>query len=276
MSMTHSRTKSIGVFDSGFGGLSVLKELKKRLPRYDYIYLGDTARAPYGPRNPEDVLQFSKEAVDFLFNKGAELIVFACNTASAEALRTIQQTYLAERYGSEKRILGVVVPIAEYIAEIGAKRVGVVATLGTVRSGAYVREIQRHAPEALVFQNAAPLLVSLVEDGNHASEEVLAKIKEYIKPLLQERIDTLVLGCTHYGHLEPLFKKAVGLDVRVIPGAPIVAEKLASYFDRHKDIEESLSTGGTVTFYTTGALDKFESLGELFFGDTLKAVHTKL
>lgn len=274
--MKQHRIKSIGVFDSGFGGLSVLKELKKRLPQYDYVYLGDTARAPYGPREPEDVLQFSKEAVDFLFKEGAELIVFACNTASAEALRTIQQTYLAERYGTEKRVLGVVVPIAEYVASVGAKRVGVVATLGTVRSGAYVREIQRHAPEVLVFQNAAPLLVSLVEEGKHESEEALLRITEYVEPLLRERIDTLVLGCTHYGHLEPLFKKAAGPDVRVISGAPIVAEKLASYFERHTDIEESLSTGGGVTFYTTGELDRFESLGELFFGSPLKAVFAKL
>ncbi len=271
-----ARTKSIGVFDSGFGGLSVLKALKERLPEYDYIYLGDTARAPYGPRTSSEVLAFSKEAVDFLFGKGAELIVFACNTASAEALREIQQGYLREKYGNEKRVLGVIVPIAEYVGEIGAKRIGVVATEGTVRSGTYVREIQKYAPEAEVFQNAAPMLVPLVEEGKHESEEALIRVTEYIQPLLKENIDTLVLGCTHYGHLEPLFKKAAGESVRVISGAPVVAEKLSEYFVRHSEIESTLAKGKKTEFYTTGDADAFETLGKLFFGAPISGTQAQL
>ena len=188
----------IGFFDSGFGGLHVLRGITARLPEYDYIYLGDSARAPYGPRSSDEVYSFTKQGVEFLFAHGAEIVVLACNTASSEALRKIQQGYQKE--GSNKKVLGVLIPFAEAAAaHTKNKRVGVMATEGTVRSNAFPREITKVDSAIQVFQQSCPMLVPLVEAGQQDSEQADELIRTYVTPLLEKNIDTLVLGCTHYG-----------------------------------------------------------------------------
>src|SRR3990167_4735526 len=205
----------IGLFDSGFGGLHVLRGITARLPKYDYIYLGDSARAPYGPRSSEEVYTYTKQGVEFLFDRGAEFVVLACNTASSEALRKIQQEYLRE--ASSKKVLGVLIPFAEAAAaRTRSRRVGVMATEGTVRSGSFPREITKVDGAIQVFQQACPLLVPLVEAGEHDSARMDELIREYAAPLLEKDIDTLVLGCTHYGILEEKIRAAVGSGMQII------------------------------------------------------------
>jgi len=259
----------IGFFDSGFGGLHVLRGVVKRLPQYDYLYLGDSARAPYGPRSSEEVYAFTKQGVEFLFAHGAGLVVLACNTASSEALRKLQSDYAAD---PKKKVLGVLIPFAEAAAaQTRIKRVGVIATEGTVRSGSFVREITKVDPAIQVFQSASPLLVPLVEAGRQDSEEADALIRGYVAPLLAEKIDTLVLGCTHYGILEEKIRAAVGPEMRIISERDVVPEKLAEYLKRHPDIEARLTRGGARQFYSTGPAARFEELGSVFFGEALRA-----
>ena len=187
----------IGLFDSGFGGLYILRGIVKELPQYSYIYLGDSARAPYGPRSNEEVYAFTKQGVEFLFENGANLVVLACNTASSEALRKIQHEYHRD---DTQKVLGVLIPFAEAaVRQTVNKRIGILATEGTVQSGAFEREIKKIDPQITVFQQACPLLVPLVEAGEQDSENADVLIRKYLKPILAEDIDTLVLGCTHYG-----------------------------------------------------------------------------
>jgi glutamate racemase len=266
----------IGIFDSGFGGLSILKAIQKELPQYRYIYLGDTHRSPYGNRSAKEILTFSKQAVDFLFNEGCELVIFACNTASAEALRTIQQSYLHTKHGKEKRLLGVIVPTAEHVAEKGGKKIGILATTGTVRSGTFPREIKKLLTDAKVFQSAAPLLVPLVEDGKHNSKEVFKLLEQYLKPLLAKDIDVLILGCTHYEHLEPAVRRITGKKVFVISQGTVVAKKFKDYLTRHPDIESKLSRRRGVKFYSTDKNGSFKRHSRLFFGRTISPQHAKL
>ena len=259
----------IGFFDSGFGGLSVLREVVKRLPQYDYIYLGDSARAPYGPRSFEEVYAYTKEGVEFLFAHGAELVILACNTASSEALRKIQSDYAGD---ARRKVLGVLVPFAEAAAaHTRNKYVGVLATEGTVRSQSFVREITKIDPSITVFQKACPLLVPLVEAGKHNSKRADVLIREYAAPLLAEKIDTLVLGCTHYGFLEEKIRAVIGPTVHIISERDIVPEKLAEYLKRHPEVAERLTREGSRQFYSTGDLERFEKLGSVFFGSPFKA-----
>lgn len=275
--MSSKRTKSIGVFDSGLGGLTVLKALQKKMPQYRYVYLADSARAPYGDRSASEVLAYAKQAVDFLFSKKCDLVVFACNTVSAEALRSIQQTYLHQKHGTEKRVLGVIVPTAEYIAEKKRHaRIGVVGTVGMVRSGTFPREILKFLPHAKVFQEPAPLLVPLVESGERDRHAIDTLVREYVKPLLKKKIDTLVLGCTHYGHLISYFRRAVGKHVSIIAEEKIIAPKLAQYLRRHPEIESSLKKGGGTVYFSTGAHDDFKRMSTLFFGKPVSLKRAKL
>ncbi|HEX8993969.1 MAG TPA: glutamate racemase [Candidatus Paceibacterota bacterium] len=275
--MKTRRTKSIGVFDSGFGGLAILKEVVKQLPEYNYVYLGDNARAPYGARSMEVVYEFTKQAVDFLFAQGCDLVVLACNTASAEALRKIQQDYLPKKYGSHKRVLGVIVPaIEETIVQTETKRVGVIATEGTVSSRAFSRELSKAHPGIEVFEQACPLLVPLVEAGEHRSDIADLVLAQYLKPLLKKRIDTLVLGCTHYGHLETKIKKIVTSDVSVISEGKIVAKKLKDYLKRHPEIEGALSRKSKLAFYSTDIGERFDMLGTIFFGKPIVSKKAEL
>jgi len=264
----------IGFFDSGFGGLHVLRGITKRLPGYDYIYLGDSARAPYGPRTSGEVYKYTKQGVGFLFDRGAELVVLACNTASSEALRKIQQEYLREK--SSKKVLGVLIPFAEAAAACTKnKRVGVMATEGTVRSGSFPREITKVDGGITVFQQACPLLVPLVEAGKQDSKEADALIRDYTAPLLKENIDTLVLGCTHYGILEEKIRVCVGDGIHIVSERDVVSESLAAYLKRHTELEMR-EKNGTVHFYCTGERERFETLGGVFFGKEIQAEQVTL
>lgn len=265
----------IGLFDSGFGGLHVLRGITKRLPGYDYTYLGDSARAPYGPRTLNEVYAFTKQGVEFLFSHGAELVVLACNTASSEALRKIQQGYQKE--GSNRKVLGVLIPFAEAAAaRTKNKRVGVIATEGTVRSNSFVREITKADSTIQVFQQACPLLVPLVEAGGQDSARADELIRGYVAPLLEKDIDTLVLGCTHYGILEGKIQAAIGADIGIISEDEVMPESLAAYLKRHPEFEQRIGKDGAVRFYCTGDTKTFNTLGSVFFEKTVKAEQVTL
>lgn len=269
------RKYSIGVFDSGFGGIQILKHIVKELPQYNYIYLGDTARVPYGSRSQEVVLDFVIQAVDFLFKKDCQLIIFACNTASAKALRKIQREYLPKYY-SDKKVLGVIVPAVEDATCNGYKSVGVIATQGSVASGAFVCEINKINPKIKVFQQACPLLVPIVEAGEEKSQITDLMLKKYLKPFINKQIDALILGCTHYGFLEDKIKKIVGKDVKVINEGKIVAKKLKDYLERHSEIEKVLGKKSKLKFFTTDLTEGFQILGSKFFGKKIKPERVNL
>ncbi|HCI04771.1 TPA: glutamate racemase [Patescibacteria group bacterium] len=267
---------TIGVFDSGFGGLLILKDIVKRLPQYDYMYLADSARAPYGDHSKEAVYNFTEQAVDFLFKKGCEIIVLACNTASAEALRRIQQEYLPKRY-PERRVLGVIVPASEAASEFTKNgRVGVLATTGTVLSKTFPAELKKINNKTKVFQKACPLLVPLIENGEHDTVTLAAALEDYLSFFKNKNVDTLILGCTHYGVLEKKIKRSIGADVSIVSEGKIVADKLADYLKRHNEIEKFLLKGKKRIFYTTDLTARFESLGSKFFGQKLKPIKIRL
>lgn len=252
------RNKKIGVFDSGFGGLTVLKSIRAKLPEYDYIYLGDSARAPYGNRGQKEIYEFTKQAVDFLFNHNCELIILACNTASAEALRKIQQEYLPKNH-PKKRVLGVVIPTCEYVVEKGYKKVGVMATASTVESKSYIAEIKKLDQDAQVTQKACPLLVPIIESGQVDKKALSLILDDYLKYL--ENTKAIILGCTHYEIIEKeITKKAK--DSKVISQSKIVADKLADYLKKHPEIENKLSRNGKVKYYSTDMTNRFKEFGE--------------
>lgn len=256
----------IGVFDSGFGGLTVLKEFLKILPEYDYMYLGDNARAPYGNKSDEVICNYTKEAVDFLFKEGCELVIIACHTASAKALRRIQQEYLPADY-PEKRVLGVVVPLVEEAAKLsGDKRVGIIGTKAMIESHIYGKEFKKAAETVEIYEQACPLLVPLVEEGWTKRPETQMILKKYLRPLKEKKIDTLILSCTHYPLLEKNISGIMGRRVKIINPAIVVAEKLADYLRRHPEIETKLSKNKKRMFFTTDDENKFKELGRKFLG----------
>jgi len=268
--------KKIGVFDSGYGGLTVLKEILSILPDFNYVYLGDTARAPYGHLSREKVLEYSKQAVDFLFAQDCELIIFACNTASAEALRKIQQEYLPNKY-PKKRVLGVIIPAAEYIFENHTpQKVGVIGTVGTIESGTYVAEIKKIDSKVEVFQNACPMLVPLIEAGKTSGVEVDEYLKIYLSPLLVQKIDTLILGCTHYALLEPEIKKVVNKNIKIINQSLVVAKKVQDYLSRHPEIEKTLAQNSQVAYFTTGKKETFAEFGSKIMGKKIDPDEIKI
>lgn len=272
----NNQNKAIGVFDSGFGGLHILRGIVKKLPEHDFIYLGDAARVPYGNRSPETVCSFAIQAVDFLFKKKCALIIFACNTASGDALRRIQKKYLPKFHPGGK-VLGVIIPAAEFAA-IKTKngRVGVMATKGAVSSGAFKRELLKINSKIKVFQNACPLLVPLIEAGEHNSEAMDIFLKKYLAPLISKKIDTLILGCTHYGILENKIKKIAGKNIHIISEADIVAAKLKDYLKRHPEVEKRLAKNGRRTFYSTDLTENFRTLGGKFFGRKIEVQKANL
>lgn len=257
----------IGIFDSGFGGLRVARTIIEKLPAYDYLYLGDTARAPYGDRTRDEIDAFTREAVSWLTGRGASLVILACNTASSEALRTVQREQVSR--SGRANTLGVLIPAAEAaVRATRGRRVGVLATTGTVRSGAYPREIAKLDPNISVYQSAAPELVPLIEAGRHDDPEISSLLQRYLDPLVRERVDTLILGCTHYGILGHRIRELLG-DMTVISGEDVVADSLAGYLGRHGDIEAGITRGSTRSFYTTGDTDTFARLGSEFFGEAI-------
>ena len=251
----------IGVFDSGFGGLTVMKKLVKKLPDYDYLYLGDNARAPYGTRSFDTVYKYTLEAVQWLFAKGCPLVVLACNTASAKALRTIQQTVLPD-LAPDNRVLGVIRPTTEVIGEYSKSgEIGIMATPGTVDSGSYPIEIEKFFPDLKVYQQACPLLVPLIENNDYQNEGADFFISKYVKKLLTQSasIDTILLACTHYPLVAGQISAAAGEGIRVISQDDIVAESLADYLKRHPEMEQRLARKGTRSFYTTDSTDDFDT-----------------
>lgn len=257
----------IGFFDSGFGGLTVLKEVVKVLPEYSYVYLGDNARTPYGSRSQEVIYQYTIEGVEELFRQGAELVILACNTASAVALRKIQQEYLPQFY-PDKKVLGIIIPTAEEMA--GFENIGIFATEATVDSGVYVGEILKFNSDADIFHQACPLIVPVIESGEFDQLENI--VQKYVKGFFSknDKIDVVILGCTHYAIIENIFRKYVPEDVRIISQGKIVAEKLEKYLARHGEIESRLSRNGDGLFLTTENSPHIQQLAEIFYGKKIE------
>ena len=265
----------IGIFDSGYGGLTVLKEIVKALPQYDYLYLGDNARTPYGTRSFETVYEYTLECVKELFDNGCHLVILACNTASAKALRTIQQKDLFV-IAPSKRVLGVIRPTTEIVGKYSkTNHIGVLGTTGTVASDSYPIEIKKFFPKIKVFQHACPMWVPLVENNEFESDGADFFIKKDLKSLLKQspKIDTIILGCTHYPLLIKKIKKYLPKNIKLLSQGEIVAHRLSDYLSRHPEIEKNCSKGKTLTFYTTDSSENFDKNAELFFGKKIKSLH---
>ncbi len=271
-------TSPIGIFDSGYGGLTILSDLKKILPEYDYLYLGDNARAPYGPRSFDVVYQFTLEAVNYLFEQGCELVILACNTASAKALRTIQQNDLP-LMAPHKRVLGVIRPTSEVIGNYSEnKHVGILATEGTIKSDSYRLEIAKFFPELEINQKSCPMWVPLIENQLHEEEGGKWFIKRDIQRLLEKdpKIDTLLLGCTHYPLVAPIVREIVGEGVKVITQGEIVADSLKVYLDRHSSMNQRCSKNGTITYLTTETAEDFDKRASTFLNEPIRSNHVIL
>lgn len=262
----------IGVFDSGYGGLTVLKPMMELLPEYDYIYFGDNARAPYGNHSAENIIKFSEQAVEYLFDQGATLIVFACNTTSSVALRHIQQKYLNGKEEKDRKILGVLIPVAEKAVKTTRNnRVGVVGTKATIASHTYEIEINKINPETSVFSKACPLLVPFIEENWHNKPEATSILKKYLRELKTKNIDSLILGCTHYPFMEKHFKQIMGKRVQILLSGEITAESLKKYLSRHPEIESKISKNKTRQFMTTDDPVTFQEFTEKYLGVKIKA-----
>jgi glutamate racemase len=273
-----STSSPIGVFDSGYGGLTVLKAIVEKLPSYDYIYFGDNARAPYGNRSFETVYEYTLQSVEWLLQKGCPLIILACNTASAKALRSIQQRDLP-KFGDNKRVLGVIRPSAEVIGTYTkTNQIGILGTNGTVESMSYPLEIQKLFPQIVVYQHACPLWVPLVENNEYSSPGADYFIKKDLNELLNKspEIDTILLACTHYPLLADKIKKYIPPNVQLISQGEIVADSLENYLFRHPEIEEKCSKNGQIQFYTTDSVKDFDKHSAIFFGKPVISNHIDL
>ena len=271
----------IGIFDSGYGGLTILNKIRQLLPEYDYLYLGDNARAPYGTRSFDVIYEYTLQAVNYLHEQGCNLIILACNTASAKALRTIQQRDINP---DEVRVLGVIRPTVEVVpARTRTKHIGVLATPGTVASESYVIELLKQDPTLVVTQQACPMWVPLIEAGEHLSEGADYFVEKYLTELLTRDplIDTIILGCTHYPLLQDKiedFLKRTNRQISVIAQGAIVANSLQDYLLRHPDIAERAKMGGkrTITYLTTESATKFAESASIFLSTPITANHIEL
>lgn len=268
----------IGIFDSGYGGLTVLKEIIKELPEYDYLYLGDNARAPYGNRSFDTVYHYTLGCVKWFFQKGCHLVILACNTASAKALRTIQQNDL-QKIDPAKRVLGVIRPTAEVIGDLTESgAVGILATSGTVLSESYPMEIGKFFPELKVYQEACPMWVPLIENNEHNSHGADYFVKKYLHNIFEkgESIDVVLLGCTHYPLLASKIEEYLPVGVKLISQGVIVAKSLAGYLTRHPEIEVCCSKNGKREFYTTDSTEDFDNHAMNFYGEHVNSIHVTL
>lgn len=268
----------IGVFDSGYGGLTILKEIKNVLPDYDYLYLGDNARAPYGERSFDVVYDFTLQAVRHLFDQGCNLVILACNTASAKALRTIQQNDLP-KINPAKRVLGVIIPTVEALGNISKSgHIGVLATPGTIQSHSYLIEAKKLYPEMIVSEQACPMWVPLVENGEAESDGADFFVNKYLSQILKRdpMIDTLLLGCTHYPLLLPKIRKVIPDSIKAVPQGKIVADSLKDYLHRHTEIENACSKNATINFLTSENPDKFNRLASIFLSRRVEAERISL
>jgi glutamate racemase len=273
-----STTQPIGIFDSGYGGLTVLKEIISKLPDYDYIYLGDNARAPYGVRSFETVYHYTLECVQWLFQKNCPLVILACNTASAKALRSIQQKDLPLMEGN-KRVLGVIRPTSEIIGSFTkTNSVGILATSGTVQSESYLLEIEKFFPEIKIYQEACPMWVPLVENNEYNNEGADYFIKKHLKNIFDkgENIDTILLACTHYPLLKEEIEKFLPEGVTLLSQGEIIANSLADYLNRHPEIEGKCTKTGKRSFFTTDSTQDFDSHASIFFGEPVSSRHVDL
>ena len=264
---------SIGVFDSGYGGLTILRELQRRLQDYDWLYLGDNARAPYGNRSFEIVYEFTRQAVMTLFERGCHLVILACNTASAKALRTIQQQDLP-KIAPERRVLGVIRPTVEALGDISRNgHIGILATPGTVRSRSYSLETAKLYPGMIVTETEAPMWAPLVENGEAHNPGADYFVKKYVDALLEAdpQTDTIVLGCTHYPILLPKIRQYTPPHIRIIGQGDLVAESLADYLRRHPEIERRCTKGGKTEYLTTESPDKFNGIASYFMRARVEA-----
>lgn len=271
-------SKPIGVFDSGYGGLTVLKEIVTTLPEYDYVYLGDNARAPYGSRSFDTVYHYTWQCVQWFFNRGCNLIILACNTASAKALRTIQQKNLANAYPG-KRVLGVIRPTTEIIGSFSKTgHVGVFGTQGTVNSNSYPIEIQKFFPGLQVHQEACPMWVPLIENNEHNKPGADYFVKKHVDQLLghASEIDTVLLACTHYPLLTGKISQFLPGGIKIVSQGEIVAKSLKDYLARHPEMETLCSKNGSRSFFTTDDPADFDAHASIFLGDPLQSTHIEL
>lgn len=270
--------KPIGVFDSGYGGLTILRELVNKLPPYDYMYLGDNARTPYGTRSFDAVYQYTLQCVKWFFTQGCPLVILACNTASAKALRTIQQKDLPV-IDRDKRVLGVIRPTAEIIGGFTkTNTIGVLGTKGTIQSESYLIEIKNFFPEVKVFQQACPLWVPLVESNEYETEGADYFIKKNIDELIAQsnEIDTILLACTHYPLLLKKIQQFTPDRINIISQGEIIADSLKDYLHRHPEIEAKCSKTGEVKLYTTDSEEDFNRHSATFFGKALQSMHINI
>lgn len=269
----------IGIFDSGYGGLTVFRSIADQLPGYDYIYLGDNARAPYGNRSFNTIHEYTWECVQLLFEMGCPLVILACNTASAKALRTIQQQDLKNE-DPAKRVLGVIRPTAEVIGNYSkTKNIGVLGTKGTVQSGSYLIEINNFFPDVKVNQQACPLWVPLIENGESDLPGADYFVKKYLDQVLaqSDQIDTILLACTHYPLLQEKIIAYLPAHIKVVPQGDIVAKSLKNYLDRHPEMEQKLTKNGTQQFFTTSDdTADFDHHASNFFGEQVKSKYIPL
>ncbi len=268
-----SKSLSIGVFDSGFGGLTVFKSIAQKLPEYNYIYLGDNARSPYGDHSFETVYQYTLECVEWLFEQGCPLVILACNTASAKALRSIQQLDLPKKYPNH-RVLGVIRPTAEVVGNYTkTKHIGVMGTRGTVNSGSYPIEINNFFPTLKVHQQSCPMWVPIIENGEHLQEGADYFVSKYIEELMEQssEIDCILLACTHYPLLMPKIESYLPKNIKLLLQGEIVAQSLVSYLERHPELESKLTKKSTQTFYTSGDTISFNEHASVFLGKEIRA-----
>ena len=268
----------IGVFDSGYGGLTILREIRKMMPQYSYLYLGDNARAPYGERSFEVVYEFTRQAVRYLFGQGCPLVILACNTASAKALRTIQQVDLP-KLDPGRRVLGVIRPTVEVVGNLSRSRhVGIMATEGTTRSCTYDLEIAKLWPDIKVTGEACPMWVPVVENNEYDSDGADYFVKTRIDHLMSRDplIDNVILGCTHYPLLLGKIRKYMPESVNVIEQGGYVATSLRDYLGRHPEMEERVSKDGSIRFLTTERAEQFQQKAAVFMGEPLEAERVQL
>lgn len=261
----------IGVFDSGYGGLTILSQMRERMPEYDFLYLGDNARTPYGTRSFEVVYEFTSQAVRTLFDMGCQLVILACNTASAKALRTIQQIDLP-KIDPRKRVLGIIRPTVEYLGDITSTRhVGILATSGTIKSQSYPLEIKKLFPDITVSGEACPMWVPLVENNEAQSEGTDYFVGRHIDNLLakDDKIDTIILGCTHYPILYDKIRRHTPEHIKVITQGEYVGRSLMNYLERHPEMDALCTKQGTCRFLTTESVEIFRQYASIFFDNDI-------
>lgn len=271
-------THPIGIFDSGYGGLTVLKAIVKELPQYDYIYLGDNARAPYGNRSFDTVYRYTLQCVEWFFQQGCPLVILACNTASAKALRTIQQNDLP-RLHPDKRVLGVIRPTTEIIGRFTkSRKIGILATSGTVQSGSYLIEIEKFFPSLTVYQEACPMWVPIVENNEHLQPGADYFVQKHVRHIMarDRDIDTLLLACTHYPLLRDKIMQFLPAGITLVSQGEIVAASLADYLHRHPRLEQRCSKSGRRVFYTTDSTEDFDNHASIFFGEPVYSKHAEI